>query len=298
MEDFSSRAGDGNRVVGFSKHFKRMEEKMKKMKWMAGIISMALVCSVSMAFAGNISINGSTTVLPIAQKVAEAYMKEHPDVMISISGGGSGNGIKALIDKTTDIADSSRAIRPEEAEQAKAKGANPVEFIVAYDCIVPIVHADNPLKSITMDQLKAIYKGEIKNWKEIGGADKPIVIISRDTSSGTYEVWEEKVMKKERVFPGALLQASNGAIVQVVSKNPNAIGYIGVGYAEKTVKLLPVNGIVGSKETTLDKTFPISRPLYMYTPSQPAGDVKNFLDYVIGDKGQKLVEAEGFIPLK
>jgi phosphate transport system substrate-binding protein len=237
-------------------------------------------------------------VLPIAQKVAEAFMKEHPDVAISISGGGSGNGMKALIDKTTDIANSSRAIQPKEIDQAKGKGINPVEFIVAFDCIVPVVHTDNPLKDITLDQLKGIYKGEIKSWKEIGGPDKPIVIISRDTSSGTYEVWEEKVMKKERVFPGALLQASNGAIVQAVSKNPNAIGYIGVGYADKSVKLLSVNGIVGSKETTLNKSFPISRPLYMYTPAPPGGDVKNFMDFVLSDKGQNLVEEEGFIPLK
>jgi phosphate transport system substrate-binding protein len=275
-----------------------MEGKMKKMNWIIGITSLAMVFSAGLVFAGNISINGSTTVLPIAQKVAEAYMKEHPDVAISISGGGSGNGIKALIDKTTDIANSSRAIQPKEIDQAKEKGATPVEFTVAFDCIVPVVHPSNPLKGITLDQLKGIYKGEIRNWKEIGGANKPIVIISRDTSSGTYEVWEEKVMKKERVFPGALLQASNGAIVQAVSKNPNAIGYIGVGYAEKTVKLLPVDGIVGSKQTTLDKTFPISRALYMYTPVQPTGDVKNFLDYMISDKGQKLVEEEGFIPLK
>ena len=254
--------------------------------------------SASLAFAGNISINGSTTVLPIAQKAAEAFMKEHPEVAISISGGGSGNGIKALIDKTTDIANSSRAIQPKEIDLAKEKGANPVEFIVAFDCIVPIVHPTNPLKDITLDQLKGLYKGDIRNWKEIGGADKPVVIISRDTSSGTYEVWEEKVMKKERVFPGALLQASNGAVVQAVSNNPNAIGYIGVGYGDKSVKLISVNSIVGSKQTTLDKTFPISRPLYMYTPVPAAGDVKNFLDFVISDKGQKLVEAEGFIPLK
>ncbi len=271
---------------------------MKKMNWIACFMSLAMVFSASLSIAGNISINGSTTVLPITQKIAEAYMKEHPDVAISISGGGSGNGIKALIDKTTDIANSSRTIKPEEAEQAKAKGASPVEFIVAFDCIVPIVHADNPLKDITLDQLKAIYKGEVKNWKQIGGADRPVVIISRDTSSGTYEVWEEKVMKKERVFPGALLQASNGAIVQAISKNPNAIGYIGLGYADKTVKLLSVNGIVGSKQTTLNKTFPVSRPLYMYTPVPPTGDIKNFLDYVLSDKGQKLVEEEGFIPLK
>lgn len=275
-----------------------MEGKMKKRNWIAGVIVPAVMLTTGIAFAGNISINGSTTVLPIAQKTAEAYMKENPDTKISISGGGSGNGIKALIDRTTDIANSSRAIKKEEAEMAKAKGSDPVEFVVAYDCIVPVVHTSNPLKNITVDQLKALYKGEIRNWKEIGGSDKPVVIISRDTSSGTYEVWEEKVMKKERVFPGALLQASNGAIVQAVSKNPNAIGYIGLGYMDNSVKMLSVNGITGSKETTLNKTFPVSRPLYMYTPVKPAGDVKKFLDFVISKKGQKLVEEEGFIPLK
>lgn len=272
---------------------------MKRSKLVVGAVLLAAIFTSSIAFAGNISINGSTTVLPIAQKVAEAFMKEHPDVNISVSGGGSGNGIKALIDGTTDIADASRAMKDEEVEMAKGKGAKPVEFVVAYDCIVPVVHTENPLKNITLDQLKAIYKGEVKNWKEIGGSDKPMVVISRDTSSGTYEVWEEKVMKKERVYPGALLSASNGAIVQTVSKNVNAIGYIGVGYADRSVKSLSVNGIAGSKQTTLDKTFPISRPLFMYTRVQPAGDIKTFMDYVLNkDKGQKLVEKSGFIPLK
>ena len=271
---------------------------MKRKNWIAGVVIPAIMLTAGAALAGNISMNGSTTVLPIAQKTAEAYMKEHPDAKISISGGGSGNGIKALIDKTTDIANSSRAIKKDEMEQAKAKGSDPVEFIVAFDCIVPVVHPSNPIKNITVDQLKALYKGEIRNWKEIGGADKPVVIISRDTSSGTYEVWEEKIMKKERVFPGALLQASNGAIVQAVSKNPNAVGYIGLGYMDNSVKMLSVNGITGSKETTLNKSFPVSRPLYMYTPVKPAGDIKKFMDFVVSDKGQKLVEEEGFIPLK
>ncbi len=275
-----------------------MEGKMKSKNWIAGLLIPAVILTAGIALAGNISINGSTTVLPIAQKVAEAYMKEHPETKISISGGGSGNGIKALIDRTTDIANSSRAIKKEEIEMAKAKGSDPVEFIVAYDCIVPVVHTSNPIKDITVDQLKAMYKGEIRNWKEIGGPDKPVVIISRDTSSGTYEVWEEKVMKKERVFPGALLLASNGAIVQAVSKNPNAIGYIGLGYMDSSIKMLTVNGITGSKETTLNKSFPVSRPLYMYTPVKLAGEIKTFMDYMVSGKGQKLVEEEGFIPLK
>ena len=154
---------------------KSMEGKMKKMNWITGIMSLAMIFSASQALAGNISINGSTTVLPIAQKTAEAFMKEHPDVEISISGGGSGNGIKALIDKTTDIADSSRAITPEEIEQAKAKGANPVEFIVAFDCIVPVVHPTNPLKNITLDQLKGHLQGrnqELERNRRGGQTDR------------------------------------------------------------------------------------------------------------------------------
>ena len=146
---------------------------------------LVLCLTASFAYAGNIVIKGSTTVLPIAQKVAEAYMKQNPDVKISISGGGSGNGIKALIDGSTDIADSSRFIKEKEVKQAVGKGRYPVPFAVAYDCIVPVVHPENSIMNITMQQLKAIYKGEIKNWKEIGGPDRPVVVISRDTSSSS-----------------------------------------------------------------------------------------------------------------
>lgn len=272
---------------------------MKRINLITGLALLTMIFAANTVFAGNISINGSTTVLPIAQKVSEAYMKEHPETKISISGGGSGNGIKALIDGTTDIADSSRAMKPEEENLAKEKGVAPAAFTIAYDALVPVVHPSNPVKDLKTDQLKAIYKGEVKNWKELGGADKPIVIISRDTSSGTYEIWEEKIMKKERVFPGALLQASNGAIVQTVSKNPNAIGYIGIGYVNSSVKALSVDGITGSKETALSGKFPISRPLFMYTKGQPAGEIKDFIDYVLNkDKGQKQVEESGFVPLQ
>lgn len=254
--------------------------------------------AVPPVWAGNLVINGSTTVLPIAQKVAEAYMKENPEVKISISGGGSGNGIKALIDGTTDIADSSRFIKDKEVEQAVSKGIYPVPFAVAYDCIVPAVHASNPVKNLSIDQLKAIYQGQITNWKEVGGPDLKIAVISRDTSSGTYEVWETVVMRKERVYPGALLQASNGAIVQAVSKNKNAIGYIGIGYVDESVKALTVNGVQGNPETTLNGKFPISRPLFMFTKGWPAGDTLNFINYVLHpSKGQKLVGEVGFVPL-
>lgn len=264
------------------------------------IVSLFLLASLAVppVWAGNLVINGSTTVLPIAQKIAEAYMKENPDVRISISGGGSGNGIKALIDGMTDIADSSRFIKDEEVKQASEKGIYPVPFAVAYDCIVPVVHPSNTVVNLTIDQLKAIYQGQVGNWKEVGGPDKKITVVSRDTSSGTYEVWEEIVMRKERVYPGALLQASNGAIVQTVSKNQNAIGYIGIGYVNETVKALSVNGIQGTPQTTLDGTYPISRPLFMFTKGWPKGDTLNFINYVLHpSKGQKLVGEAGFVPL-
>jgi len=261
-------------------------------------LAIALCFTANLVWAGNIVIKGSTTVLPIAQKVAEVYMKTNPDVRISISGGGSGNGIKALIDGSTDIADSSRFIKDKEVKLAVEKGRFPVPFAVAYDCIIPVVHPSNSMTNLTLDQLKAIYKGEIKNWKDVGGPDRTIVVVSRDTSSGTYEVWEEKIMKKERVYPGALLQASNGAVVQAVSKNKNAIGYIGLGYLDASVKALSVNGITGSPETTLNGTYPVSRPLYMFTAGWPKGDTLNFINYVMHpQKGQKYVAEAGYVPL-
>jgi len=193
---------------------------MKSKGFIIVCLALVLFFTTGLASAGNIVIKGSTTVLPIAQKVAEAYMKQNPDIKISISGGGSGNGIKALIDGSTDIGDSSRFIKDKEVKLAVEKGRYPVPFAVAYDCIVPVVHPSNSVVNLTMAQLKAIYKGEVKNWKDVGGPDRPIVVISRDTSSGTYEVWEGKIMHKERVFPGALLQASNGAVAQAVYQKP------------------------------------------------------------------------------
>ncbi|MDY0039377.1 MAG: phosphate ABC transporter substrate-binding protein [Desulforhabdus sp.] len=252
----------------------------------------------SPAWAGSININGSTTVLPIAQKVSEAFMKEHSDVSISVSGGGSGNGIKALIDGTTDVADSSRFIKDKEVKAAVEKGEYPVPFAVAYDCIVPVVHPENPVNDIALEQLKDIYMGKIRNWKELGGPDLEIVVASRDTSSGTYEVWEEKVMNKERVYPGALLQASNGAVAQAVAKNKHAIGYVGFGYINQDLKGLTVNGVIGNEETTLSGNYPISRALFMFTRGWPEGDVLNFINYVLNpQKGQKYVREAGFVPL-
>jgi phosphate transport system substrate-binding protein len=272
---------------------------MKKVKTVLGILTCTMfLLSATFCFAENLVIKGSTTVLPIAQKVAEAYMKENPETKISLSGGGSGNGIKAIIDGTTDIGNASRFIKGKEVNLAMEEGVYPVPFRVAYDSIIPVVHPSNKISDISLDKLKAIYTGEITNFKDVGGPDRKIVVISRDTSSGTYEVWENKVLKKDRVFPGALLQASNGAVAQAVAKNRNAIGYIGLGYLNDDIKAVKVNGIEGSMETTLDGSFPISRPLFMFTRGWPEGETVKFINYVLDPKkGQKFVKATGFVPL-
>jgi len=257
----------------------------------------ALLLVASTAFAETaIKVDGSTTVLPIMQKIVEAYMKAHPDVKISVSGGGSGNGIKALIDGATDVAMASRAMEPKEIELAKSKNVNPNQIVCAIDAIVPIVNPANKLSAVTVAQLKELFMGKITSWKDLG-AEGPVVVVSRDTSSGTYETWEGMVMKKERVFPGAMMQASNGAVVQTVSKNKNAIGYVGLGYLDASTKPLTVDGIVATAETAKSKKYPISRDLYLYTNGAPAGAVKGLIDFVLSAEGQKLVKETGFVPL-
>ena len=258
---------------------------------------LCLLFSVGVACAENIVIKGSTTVLPIAQATLEAYMKANPGVNISLSGGGSGDGIKSLIDKSTDIANSSREIKDKEVELAKSRGVNPVATIVAIDAIVPIVNPKNKVKNLTVDQLSQIYQGKITNWKEVGGDNLQIVVISRDSSSGTFEAWGELVLSKAKVTPRAQMQASNGAIVQAVSKNKYAIGYIGIGYLNKTVKGLTVNGVQASAKTAISKEYPVARPLYMYSSGQPTGETAKFIKFVLSPTGQKLVAKEGFVPL-
>ncbi|MBU2235218.1 MAG: PstS family phosphate ABC transporter substrate-binding protein, partial [Proteobacteria bacterium] len=183
------------------------------------LVALCLLAGAGTALAETIVIKGSTTVLPIAQAALEAYMQANPGAKISLSGGGSGEGIKALIDQSTDIATSSREIKESEVALAKKKGVNPTAAVVALDAIVPIVNPKNRIKDLTIDQLSQIYQGKITNWKEVGGDDLQIVVISRDSSSGTFEAWGEMVLNKAKVTPKAQLQASNGAIVQAISKN-------------------------------------------------------------------------------
>ena len=261
----------------------------------------ALFClglGISAQAAEELVINGSTTVLPVMQKIAENYMAINPGIVMSISGGGSGNGIKALTDGLCQIAMSSRDMKANEKDLAKSKGIHPVRIPVAVDALLPIVHPSNTVAALSLEQLRGIYSGTILNWKEVGGPDKNITVISRDTSSGTYETWDERVMNKDKVTPAALLQASNGAVVQAVSKNPNAIGYIGFGYADKSIKGLNIGTIRATAETALSGTWPIARELFLFTNGVPSGEIKKLVDYILDpQKGQKAVGEIGFIPL-
>jgi phosphate transport system substrate-binding protein len=257
----------------------------------------AIVASAGVAFAGNVVIKGSTTVLPIAQVTLEAYMKKNPGVNISLSGGGSGEGIKALVDKSADIANMSREAKTKEIDLGKTKGVEVYENVVAIDAIVPIVSPKNKVENLSVDQLSQIYQGKITNWKEVGGDDLEIVVVSRDSSSGTFEAWGELVLKKGKVSPRAQLQASSGAVVQAVSKNKYAIGYVGLGYLDESVKDVKVNGVTASAKTAASKEYPVSRFLYMYTNGKPQGETAKYLNFVLSAEGQKLVEKEGFVPL-
>ena len=263
----------------------------------AVLLSGIVFAACSRDTGNKIVIKGSTTVLPITQKAAEEYRKQNK-VSITIEGSGSGNGIKALIDGTCNIANSSREMKEKELQSAKEKGIAVKEIPVAIDMIVPVVNPGNPVKNITMDQLKGIYGGTIKNWKQVGGKDENIVVISRDTSSGTYEIWHEKVMKNADVAKDALLQASNGAIVSAIAGNPKAIGYIGYGYIDKTVKALTVSGVEPTLENGKSGKFPVSRKLYMYVDqNKVTGEAQKFIDYLLGADGQKLVTEAGFISI-
>lgn len=274
---------------------------MKKLVIGAVVLSLALMtaCQKKKEDApknepAKITMNGSTTVQPIAQAVAEVYK----DASVSVQGTGSSNGLKALIDGTCDIATSSRQIKPEESQLAATKNVQPKEFEIAKDAIAMVVHPSNPVKELTLQQLQDIYLGKITNWKQVGGPNKDIVLNSRDTSSGTYEVFHEKVMNKQNENDKALRVQSNSAMKTGVAQSEGAIGYLGLGYVDNTVKAVAVNGIVPEAKTALDGTYPIARGLYLYTNGEPKENVKKLIDYFLGPDGQKIVADQGFVPVK
>ena len=264
------------------------------------IIMGATFTSVYSKDANKVIIKGSTTILPITQIAIEQY----PDaaagkVKFSLDGSGSGNGIKALLDGNCDIANSSRNMKKEEFADAKTKKIAVKEIAIAWDMIVPIVNPENPVKNLTMAQLKAIFDGTIKNWKEIDGkTDMKIVAVSRESSSGTYEYWHEAVMKKTDIRSDALQQASNGAVVSTVAGNKKAIGYVGFGYLNNSIKAVNVNGVVPTLPNAKAKVYPITRLLYMYVNLNNYSDnAKKFVQFLLGKQGQEVVKKAGYIPL-
>ena len=274
-----------------------MQKIMIKNVIAAGLLTLA----ASSAQAGDpkkIVVDGSTTVGPIAKAFAEYYMKAHPDVNITVSESGSGNGAKGIINGAVDVGTMSRAMKTEELDAAKAKGRNPVQHTVAFDGIAAVVHPSNPVKNLSKDQLRDIYTGEITNWKKVGGPDLKIVVISRDTNSGTYETFQEKVTKSERVTDRAEYVGSNGAVRQRVQTTPGAIGYVGLAFTEG-VKALTVNEIEANTENVVSKKYPISRGLFMYTDGEPAAGtaLADFVGLYKTADGKKLVGEQGYVPV-
>lgn len=262
------------------------------------LITVFFFLTIVFAKGGQVVITGSTTVLPITQACAEAFMDKYPNIDVTVRGGGSGVGIAALIDGTCDIAMSSREIKTKEISNARSKGITPKDHIIAWDGLAIIVNVDVPIINLTMAQLKDIYSGKIKNWKDVGGPNKNIVAVSRDVASGTFEVFKEKVLLGGSMRDDALKLASNQAVLTTISSTPYSIGYVGLGYVTNEVKTVKVDGVAPSKESARNKTYPIVRSLHLYTDGEPKGDTKKFIDFVLSPDGQKIVDETGFVPLK
>ncbi len=253
---------------------------------------------------------GSDTIVNVALAWAEAYEKVDPTTRISVTGGGSGTGITALVNGTVDIANASRKIKNEELEAARANGMNPQEFLIARDAIAVIVNPSNPVTHLTLDQVSRIYTGEITNWLEVGGEDRPIVRLSRETNSGTHVYFLEAVIRlgekdnKEIFSANTLLLPSSEGIIAEISENPNAIGYDGLGYVTENVKMVGISAqdtpdvyVIPSIATVLDGSYVISRDLYMYTRDIPQGAIKAYLDWIFTPEAQKIVAELGFVPV-
>jgi len=259
--------------------------------------------------AAYIENRGSDTIVNLALAWAERYQTLHPEVRISVSGGGSGVGLTALTNGTVDIANASRQIKPEEVEQARARGIEPIEFVIARDAIAVIVHPDNPVEQLTLQEISDIYSGRIDNWREVGGEDRPIVRLSRETNSGTHVYFLETVLRlgdsdSEVLFStDTLLLPSSEGIVYEVRQNPNAIGYDGLGYVPPDLRLIAVardaSGpyVLPSVATVNDGSYPVARDLYMYTAGEPLGVTAAYLDWIRSAEAQTIVAELGFVPV-
>lgn len=253
-----------------------------------------------------LSIKGSDTMVHLVSSWTEEFMKANAEVDISVTGGGSGTGIAALINGTTDICAASRDMKEKERKQAEANKVTPVEIPVARDGIALIVHPENPVNSLTIDQLRLIYTGKVTNWKEVGGADTPILLLSRESSSGTFIFFQEHVLNKEDFSSSARLLPGTSALVQAVAADRGAIAYVGLGFAAEakgSAKTLGIQGkeqpspVVPSEETVRSGAYAVSRPLFFYTNGAPKDTAKPFIDFCLSPAGQKIVRETGYVPV-
>lgn len=251
------------------------------------------------ASAETLQIEGSTTVGPIADAFASYFKTVYPDLQITVNQTGSGDGAAALIDGRCDIADMSRFMKPDEFAKAVGKGVLPVAHVVAMDGVCVVLHPSNPVAALTTPQVRDIYAGKITDWSQVGGVSAPIVAISRDTSSGTYETFETLVMEGQKMGPSVEYVNSNPQAQARVRTTRGAIGYVGLGFVDPSVKAVKVDGIMPTRQTIASGTYPVSRPLFMFTNGYPklGSMVHRFCTFYLTERGQELVEAKGFVPL-
>ena len=251
-----------------------------------------------------VQLKGSDTILNVSQAVAEEFMKSHKGAKVAVTGGGSGTGIAAKINKTIDIAMASRQMKSKEWDKAKELGMDLEEITIGFDGITVVVNKDNPIKNLSKDQLRSIFIGEATNWKEFGGNDEKIIVLSRDSSSGTHAYFKKNVLRKgnkkgtEEYGKNALYLPSNEAMKQEVRSSKGAIAYIGMGYMDNSVKSVSVNGIAATAENVANKSYPIARGVYWYVDKNLNGTAKELLGFMLSKDGQALVKKEGFVPVK
>lgn len=283
---------------------KKMTSKISTMKKTIAT-TMTLIALAAAAFTSapamaekNIVIDGSTTVGPIAKAFAD-YYKEKTGIGAAISESGSGNGVKSLINGACDIANMSRFMKDSEFKTCVEKGILPVAHVVAFDGLAVVVNLANKVGALTMAQLADIYTGKIRNWKELGGDDAEIVVISRDTNSGTYETFNELVLRKNPVVKGAEYVGSNGQAKTRVASTKNAVAYVGLGFADDSVKTLSVDGILPSSKTIVSGKYPIARPLFMFTNKYPkmGTPVYDFVTLHLSEEGREIVRDLGYVPV-
>lgn len=275
-----------------------MKNTMSKIAKITAVAALAL-CGAAASAETKIVIDGSTTVGPISKAFADFYKENHSGVNITISESGSGNGVKSLMNNACDIANMSRFMKPAEFKSCVDKSILPVAHVVAFDGLAVVVNPKNPVKALTVSQIADIYTGKISNWKQLGGEDAKIVVVSRDTNSGTYETFNELVLKKAAITKDAEYVGSNGQARTRVNTTKNAIAYVGLGFVDDTVKPLSVEGILPTAKSVSTGKYPIARPLYMFTNGYPkmGSDVYNFVTLHLSKEGREIVSDLGYIPV-